>query len=116
MLDAHDAAAIEKTKLAAGIKPADASSRSQEPASAGAAEPKQVKSSPPDVDGIKLTNSDLRPLIAPSGQLAAALTLVLNDFDPVARQHIKPVSLLKKFMDRNDAALAKMMLEQHGKT
>ncbi len=127
VLDEHDAAAIEKTKVAAGIKtptsPAASPTttetpsppKSQETTSGRVAEPEQKKPSPPKGETMKLTQTDLRPLIAPSGELAAALASILSDIDPAARQHIKPVSILKRFMDQNDAALAKMILEQHNK-
>ncbi|MBU2357942.1 MAG: hypothetical protein KKB02_03285 [Alphaproteobacteria bacterium] len=126
-LDEHDAATIEKTKVAAGIKPPTspaapptttappAPPKSQGTTSGHVADPGQKKPSPPKVETMKLSQSDLRPLIAPSGELAAALASILSDIDPAARQHIKPVSILKRFMDQNDAALAKMILEQHNK-
>lgn len=123
-LDEHDAATIEKTKVAAGIRPptspaapptTTAPPKSQGTTSGRVADPEKEKPSPPKVETIKLSQSDLRPLIAPSGELAAALASILSDIDPAARQHIKPVSILKRFMDQNDAALAKMILEQHNK-
>ncbi len=54
------------------------------------------------------SRNDLRPQIGQTSALAAALTEVFANLDPVARKYVKPASVLKDFFAENDAELARL--------
>lgn len=61
------------------------------------------------------SRADLRPQIAPASDLAQAMAEVFSGLDPATRKFVKPSSLLRDFLTRNDAALAKMFRETTGR-
>lgn len=67
-------------------------------------------------DPLKLfTRNDLRPQVSPASELARAVAEVFASLDPVAQKYVKPASMLRHFLEENDATLAKMFKESHAR-
>lgn len=61
------------------------------------------------------TRNDLRPQVSPASELASAVAEVFASLDPAAQKYVKPASMLRHFLEQNDAALAKMFKESHSR-
>ena len=61
----------------------------------------------------RLSRNDLRPQISHDSELAHAVAQVIGNLDPVAQQYVKPATMLRRFLEQNDAVLAKMFKESH---